>query len=724
MKSVIFLIFFVLSTYHIFAQGKDSIYLLNDYQVSNDTLTLSINAINANDIISGKFAITVSKFDLSYISSEFPVFTNDAQVAVDTTIRYSWVSPNSKPENLPDFSTLIKVKFKILSSTTTFCFVYSQVASAQVEFVSSQLQTLPSRGISGCGNFNYVIAQGFVRRDEDNNCNAQSTFKGIPEMQVRFKNGPIEYFTQSKADGSFYTFLPLATYNVSIYNNDNLWTSCNTTPIINFTSTKQVINVNETAKPNFDCPFLSVNISTPFIRLCSEQIFKINYSNNGSKDALNAYVDITLDDSLQLKSANVPYQPLTGNVFRFILGTVKALDGGQFTVITQSTCDINWLKRTLCASAHIYPDSICNANINFSKAELFITPKCDNGTIVFSVKNIGSGDLQQDLNFATVEDDVMPGFSGKINLKMNESKDFIYPANGHSLRIIFDTIPLNPFQVKASSAIEACGTLPSGGFTTGYLNNFALGDQAPYISTYCGEVKAAYDPNDKIAVLEGSGIAHIIEPNDRIPYLVRFQNTGNDTAFLVSIEDAIDPLLDLSTLQILGASHPFTWTLNADRKLTFRFQNIELPDSTTDQVNSHGYIHFSIKPIKNIPLQSVIPNKADIYFDINPPVSTNTYFHTIGRILYTAIIDHGRDKSKVTVSPNPFINDFSIDLNQSINTPYYFELLDLQGRCIQKVKGTGSKLNIQLDHELIKETYLFKIYTDEHIISSGKLIKM
>ena len=94
MKSVIFLIFFVLSTFHIFGQGKDSIYLLNDYQVSNDTLTLSINAINANDIISGKFAITVSKFDLSYISSEFPVFTNDAQVAVDTTIRYSWVSPN------------------------------------------------------------------------------------------------------------------------------------------------------------------------------------------------------------------------------------------------------------------------------------------------------------------------------------------------------------------------------------------------------------------------------------------------------------------------------------------------------------------------------------------------------------------------------------------------------------------------------------------------------
>jgi hypothetical protein len=63
--------------------------------------------------------------------------------------------------------------------------------------------------------------------------------------------------------------------------------------------------------------------------------------------------------------------------------------------------------------------------------------------------------------------------------------------------------------------------------------------------------------------------------------------------------------------------------------LTWTFNPINLPDSTTDLLGSNGYIRFSIKPKENLPEKTKIENFADIYFDYNPPVRTNTTMNTL-----------------------------------------------------------------------------------------------
>ncbi len=54
-----------------------------------------------------------------------------------------------------------------------------------------------------------------------------------------------------------------------------------------------------------------------------------------------------------------------------------------------------------------------------------------------------------------------------------------------------------------------------------------------------------------------------------------------------------------------------------------------LPDSTRDGVGSNGFIQFSIKPLADLPEKTRIENFADIFFDYNPPIRTNTVFNRI-----------------------------------------------------------------------------------------------
>lgn len=136
----------------------------------------------------------------------------------------------------------------------------------------------------------------------------------------------------------------------------------------------------------------------------------------------------------------------------------------------------------------------------------------------------------------------------------------------------------------------------------------------------------SFDPNDKQAFTSSrfSSTSYFLDSDNFIDYLIRFQNTGTDTAFTVMVVDTLSPLLDIGTLHLLGASHPFTPSLSSTRALRFKFNNILLPDSGTNAVASQGYVAFRIAPVLPLQTGTTLDNAADIYFDFNPPVRTNT----------------------------------------------------------------------------------------------------
>jgi uncharacterized repeat protein (TIGR01451 family) len=142
----------------------------------------------------------------------------------------------------------------------------------------------------------------------------------------------------------------------------------------------------------------------------------------------------------------------------------------------------------------------------------------------------------------------------------------------------------------------------------------------------CFTVVGSFDPNDKTAfpnaTLDISG--------DRwLTYLIRFQNTGTASAEHIYITDTLSASLDWSTFSLLSYSHqPLTQVYN-DGLVKFSFPHINLPDSNSNEPASHGYVQYKIRAKDSLAIGSTIENTANIFFDFNAPVITNTTSNTV-----------------------------------------------------------------------------------------------
>lgn len=61
-----------------------------------------------------------------------------------------------------------------------------------------------------------------------------------------------------------------------------------------------------------------------------------------------------------------------------------------------------------------------------------------------------------------------------------------------------------------------------------------------------------------MAYTNGMPLTNKITSDQDIEYLIRFQNTGTDTAFKVVIRDQLDKNLDWNSFEVLSSSHPYS----------------------------------------------------------------------------------------------------------------------------------------------------------------------
>jgi uncharacterized repeat protein (TIGR01451 family) len=160
---------------------------------------------------------------------------------------------------------------------------------------------------------------------------------------------------------------------------------------------------------------------------------------------------------------------------------------------------------------------------------------------------------------------------------------------------------------------------------------FPVGDDvAPADNTSLATltITGSYDPNDKQVSPTGNGTQGLVPTDtEEFLYTIRFQNLGTDTAFTVSVIDTLSYALDAGSLKMVSASHTNTFVIDKG-VIKWQFDNIKLPHAAKDEPGSHGQITYTVKPKANLPEGTTITNKADIYFDFNPAVTTNTVTNT------------------------------------------------------------------------------------------------
>jgi uncharacterized repeat protein (TIGR01451 family) len=222
--------------------------------------------------------------------------------------------------------------------------------------------------------------------------------------------------------------------------------------------------------------------------------------------------------------------------------------------------------------------------------------------------------------------------SRRFKLAAGDSLLLQVPANGQTVRLEADQRPGHPTKKSTSVSMEGCGTNANGKVSLGFVAQLPADDAEPEVDVECLPITDSFDPNDKLVLPAGLFTQHLTAFGQVLEYTVRFQNTGNDYAYKVVVTDTLSENLDMSSLRLAGASHPYKFTVVGKGRpvLTWTFDNINLPDSARDQAGSNGFVKFTVLPLGNLPEGTRIENFGDIFFDYNPPVRTNTVFNTLG----------------------------------------------------------------------------------------------
>jgi len=240
---------------------------------------------------------------------------------------------------------------------------------------------------------------------------------------------------------------------------------------------------------------------------------------------------------------------------------------------------------------------------------------------------------------------------------------------------------------------------------------------------YAFPVVNGYDPNDKKVYPEGLCEAKFIEKDEDLDYTIRFQNTGNSSAYSIFIIDTFDIDLDLSTFKVLTTSHPYQIDILDPQVLKFRFDNIMLPDSGSNEPLSHGYIVYNVFPKQSLLDLTPITNKAYIYFDYNPPIITNTTNNTFVEDFTdcTIGINESIVPQLIKGYPNPTNSIINIESKSDLKN-VTITVTDIHGKIIV-LKDNLNGNNFQIDlSELNSGMYLVNVFNN-NIISTQKVVK-
>lgn len=338
---------------------------------------------------------------------------------------------------------------------------------------------------------------------------------------------------------------------------------------------------------------------------------------------------------------------------------------------------------------------------------------------------------------------VFPGQQHKLTVRAGDVSNFagmhcadgisgeiLVSVSGPADTIIFNGLPTVINDSTANYSVSDFGTfdldsikwLITTDTTATFTDSFYVsiivstpmpGDLSPFNDTVfvVYPVVNSYDPNKKVVSPGDVQVGY----DDPFTYTIYFQNTGNAPAINIRLEDIIDPNLDLSTFEFLTASHNQVYTINNDsRKLTIRYPNIFLVDSTTSFDASIGYFKFRINPYSGLPVGTIIQNTVDIYFDFNAPITTNT----TENLFYDELGVTEINELTALLFPNPATNELNITSAQEIKL---LEVYQMNGAKVisQEQQGTNFTLNVA---HLEKGTYIVRLHSAEGIVTK-KFVK-
>ena len=577
---------------------------------------------------------------------------------------------------------------------------------------------------------------GFVYLDEDDNCESNDDF-GVAGINVILM--PLGIITHTDQNGFFvFSDIDAGVYNVIIDTTLNSTNYCSTSQNIVYTDELEFFECEPFGiQTTAICSNPNVSIGGgPLNRGFGDQLIYVHVSNSqlATGSLLNAYVDIELDPLLIFESSSIPNIELNNNTYRFELGDLLPGEIINFTVSVYVSLE-STMGETVCARASLFPSELCfldelpanpivvdgnggvldglpePCTIPWDQSSLSVEGWCQGDSVYFSVLNtgdFGDGDMECFSPVWLTVDGVVT-YTDSISIQGGQTFIYSFLATGETFILNAEQHPLHPGNSHPNAHVELCGDVNN--WTPNIINQFPLDDSDPIVDLMCTPVSAPCDPNDKTGYPLGQGSFNFIQPNQQLQYVIRFQNIGTAPAVNVIIMDTLDENLNPFTIVSGVSSHPYAFELLGPRVLKWTFSEINLPDSTTNELESQGFVTFQVEQNPNLNIGTEIRNNADIYFDFELPITTNTTFHKIyeGFVSVLNIEDLTIEGKALSIYPNPSTNLIMIQSESALNNK--FKIYDQQGREVMNGKLNGKNTEVSLG-KLSRGTYTIQVEGD------------
>ena len=581
-----------------------------------------------------------------------------------------------------------------------------------------------------------VSTAGKVYFDANENCLQNLDENEIEGINLLINPGSILVTTDYNGDW-WVKSLPQGSYTMTVDTSTSWKSSCTNNTTKSFTisnPTGFTIGPDFGMINDFPCLEPDVSIHMPFMRPCfEEQIIFLSVSNaiTSRGSLIGNYVEVELDPFITLDSASLSFTPLGNDFYRFDLDDVTPGSQERIVMYTTISCDVN-LGENLCMEANLKPVEPCmldnipsdpvvadpegTSETNFpvpctlpwDNSSLSVEGWCHNDSVFFSVTNtgeFGNGDMDCYSPLWVTRDGIVI-VTDSIAILGGQTVIYSYPGNGQLWKLMAEQHPLHPGNSHPNASVENCGAHNNNPPVD--IDDTHLDDADPVIDTYCGMVTGSYDPNDKTGYPYGETDQFYIPKNQQIQYVIRFQNTGTDTAFTVVVRDTLDLDLDIFSVVSGVSSHSYEFKMYGPRVLEWTFNDIYLPDSAANQIGSNGFLTYHVEQVRDLEPGVEITNDADIYFDKNLPITTNTTIHRIfegflGMLGIENLEIEGKD---LMVYPNPTSQMITIQSEDPIFND--FQIYDQLGRSVYRGALSGFSTEVSLQH-LSKGSYIIQV---------------
>lgn len=294
----------------------------------------------------------------------------------------------------------------------------------------------------------------------------------------------------------------------------------------------------------------------------------------------------------------------------------------------------------------------------------------------------------------------------QLDTALRVSRYFLTPSSTTGNMVEYKQLEILPYHTKR---IKILVSVPSwNAFIRQFEYSIGAASKAVKASSdLSATFRCSYDPNDKLVYPLNDTAANITQLGTPLTYTVRFQNTGNDTAFNIKIMDTLSNKLNWETFRLVGSSHFVQTQREKNGVLTFSFRNIMLPDSNIDEPASHGYVKYRVYPNKDLKPGSVVYNKAHIFFDFNPDIKTNTTTTTYDFVVDRTMIVS--EPEKVALYPNPLEDQVSFNARNGIVKSV--TIYTANGQLLEQHEPNQSQGVMETSH-FEKGVYIFRFETN------------